>query len=92
MNLEITHIQGGMLELERTGIYPEYLLFNLPGTKQRWRVKIKKKPQNGILKSKGVVVYEYKFDDHFCKIRRVKSDGSFSTWKEPEFMSIEMRD
>jgi len=32
MKLEITLQQGGMREFERTGIYPEYLLFNLPGT------------------------------------------------------------
>ncbi|UBZ07258.1 hypothetical protein LDL76_00765 [Salegentibacter mishustinae] len=92
MVLTVTHQRGGMREFERTGIYPEYLLFKLPGTKQSWRVKIKKKPQNGILKSKGVVVYEYKFDDHFCKFRKVKSDGSFSVWMEPESMTKEMRD
>ena len=92
MNLEIRHVQGGMREFERTGIYPEYLLFNLPGTHQNWKVKIKEKPQQGVLKSKGVVVYQYHFDGHFCKFRRVNSDGSFSVWMEPESMSIEMRD
>jgi len=34
MNLEITFAQDGMREFERTGIYPEYLLFNLPETRQ----------------------------------------------------------
>ena len=92
MRLEITYQQGGMREFERTGIYPEYLIFNLPGTRQSWRVKVKKKPQKGVLKSKGVVVYEYKFDGHFCKFREVYNDGSFSKWKEPEFMITEMRD
>ncbi|SHG68492.1 hypothetical protein SAMN05444483_12212 [Salegentibacter echinorum] len=67
MSLEITHIQGGVREFEKTGVYPEYLLFNLPGTKQSWRVKVKKKPQTGNLKSKEVVVHEYSFDGHFCK-------------------------
>ena len=92
MQLEITHIQGGMREFERTGIYPEYLIFNLTGTNQSWRVKIKTKPQQGVLKSKGVVVYEYMFDGYFCKFREAYNDGSFSKWKEPEFMSTEMRD
>ncbi len=44
MKLEIAHLQGGMREFEETGIYPEYLLFNLSRTRQSWRVKIKKKP------------------------------------------------
>ena len=39
-----------MREFERTGVYPEYLLFTLPGTRQSWRVKVKKKPQTGNLK------------------------------------------
>ena len=52
MHFEITHIQGGMREFERTGIYPEYLLFNLPGTSQSWRVKIKKNPQEEYSKVK----------------------------------------
>lgn len=81
-----------MRKFERTGVYPEYLLFTLPGTRQSWRVKLKKKPQTGNLKSKGVVVYQYNFDGHFCKFRKVNKDGSFSEWEEPEFMITEMRD
>jgi hypothetical protein len=61
MNLEITHQQGGMLEFERTGIYPEYLIFNFPGTPQSWRIRIKKKFQEGVLKSKGKIVYHYRW-------------------------------
>ena len=92
MELEITHVQGGMREFERTGVYPEYLLFNLPGTRQNWKVRIKQTPQNGFLKSKGKVVYEYRFKEHSLKLRKVKSDGSFSEWMQPESVSIEMRD
>ncbi|WP_298527880.1 hypothetical protein [uncultured Christiangramia sp.] len=92
MSLNITLQQGGMREFERTGIYPEYLLFNLSGTRQSWRVKVKKKPQRGVLRSKGVVVYEYEFDGYFCKFREVYKGGSFSKWKEPEFMITEMLD
>ena len=92
MILEITHIQGGMREFERTGIYPEYLLFNLPGTRQNWMIRIKQTPQEGVLKSKGKVLYEYSFGDSWCKYRTVKGDGSFSEWMEPESMISEMRD
>jgi hypothetical protein len=68
------------------------LLFNLTGTRQNWRVKIKDKPQQGVLKSKGIPVYEYSFDGHFCKFRKVRKDGSFNHWMKPEFMINEMRD
>lgn len=66
MTLQITHIQGGMREFERTGVYPEYLQFNLPGTRQNWMLKIKQTPQQGVLKSKGKVLYEYHFDGSIC--------------------------
>ena len=91
-NLQITHIQGGMSEFERTGIYPEYLLFNLPGTRQSWKVRIKQMPQEGVLRSKGKVLYEYNFSGDLCKFRKVKSDGSFTEWMEPDRMIIDMRD
>ncbi len=92
MELEITFQQGGMREFEITGIYPEYLLFNLSGTRQSWRIKINKKPQEGVLKSKGKIVYHYCFDGDLCKTRTVNQDGSLSNWKEPEVMIFEMRD
>ncbi len=92
MALSITIQKGGMLEFERTGIYPEYLLFNLPGTKRNWRIRIKEKPQEGVLKSKGKIVCHYNYDGDACKTRTVKEDGSLSCWVEPEVMFTEMRD
>ncbi|MGM1057236.1 MAG: hypothetical protein ACQEWG_15220 [Bacteroidota bacterium] len=92
MSLYITHVQGGMREFERTGIYPEYLLFNLPGTRQNWTIRIKERPQLGVLKSKGEILYEYNFDGYSCNFRKLKNDGSFTVWMEPECMIIEMRD
>jgi len=91
MPLNITHIQGGMREFERTGIYPNYLLFYLTDTRQKWKINIKQSPQKGSLKSKGKVVFEYHFDDCFCKYRKVQDDGSFSKWIKPEVIGI-MRD
>jgi hypothetical protein len=81
-----------MRESERTGIYPEYLIFNLPGTRHNWRIRIKKKPQEGVLKSKGKIVYHYSFDGHLCKTRIVNEDGSLSNWIEPEIMMFQMCD
>ena len=92
MSLTITRIKGGIREFEKTGIYPEYLLFNLPGTRQSWRIKLRDKKQEGVLKSKGVVVFDYSFNGQWCKYRKIIKDGSFSEWMEPEIMSTEMRD
>ncbi len=92
MRLQITLQQGGIRAFERTGIYPEYLLFNLPDTPMNWRIKIKEKPQIGVLKSKGMVVYKYKFDGHFCKFRKAFKKDKFSRWMEPEIMSTMMID
>jgi len=55
-------------------------------------VKIKNNPQYGVLESQEIVVYEYSFDGHFCKFRKVNPDASFSKWMEPDFMSNERRD
>jgi len=38
------------------------------------------------------VAYEYSFDGHGCKFRKVNSDASFSKWIKPESMNIERRD
>ena len=92
MCLNITFQQGGMREFERTGIYPEYLLFNLPGTRHSWRIRIKEKPQEGFLKSKGKIAYHYSFDGDLCKTRIVNEDGSLSNWIEPEIMMFQMCD
>ena len=81
-----------MCEFEKTGIYPEYLFFNLPGTRQNWNIRIKQTPQEGVLKSKGKTMYQYSFNGHSCKYRKVIKDGSFSEWMEPEFMMSVMRD
>ena len=92
MKLLFTYQQGGMREFEKTGIYPEYLLFNLPGTEQNWRIKIKNKPQVGFLRSNRKKLYEYSFDGQFCKLRKIDSNGTFSKWMEPKSVTIEMRD
>ena len=81
-----------MREFEKTGVYPEYLLFNLPRTRQNWRVRIKEKPQSGALKSKEQPIYEYSFDGTRCKFRTVNKDGTFSKWMEPEIINIIMID
>lgn len=92
MELEITLQQGGMREFERTGIYPEYLIFHRPGTRSTWRIKIRNRPQEGVLKSKGKILYEYIFDGLECSYRKMQEKGNFSEWRKPDGMSLENRD
>ena len=55
-------------------------------------IRIKQNPQEGVLNSKGKIVYEYSFNEGGCKYRGVMDDGSFTKWLKPEYMMIEMRD
>ena len=75
MNVTLTILQGGMREFERTGEYPEYLLFYLPDYKRSWRVKLHKKNQNGFLKLKGEKHFEYAYKNGNCKMRTCGSNS-----------------
>ena len=69
MNVSLTIVQGGKREFERTGIYPEYLLFYFPELKRTWRVKLRNETQRGFLKSKGFNQFEYVYKNGNCKIK-----------------------
>ena len=75
MNVTLTILQGGMREFERTGVYPEYLLFYLPEYKRSWRVKLRKKNQNGFLKLNGENHFEYAYKNGRCKIKICDSNS-----------------
>ncbi len=73
MNVSLTIVQGGMREFERTGIYPEYLLFYFPKLKRTWRVKLRKEIQQGILKMNGRIQFEYMYKKGSCKIKNYEA-------------------
>jgi hypothetical protein len=75
INVTLTIIQGGMREFERTGVYPEYLLFYLPEYKRSWRVKLRKHTQNGYLKLNGETHFEYAYKNGKCKLRNIGSNS-----------------
>jgi hypothetical protein len=64
MKVSLTIVQGGMREFERTGIYPEYLLFYFHEHKRTWRVKLCNETQRGYLKLKGINQFEYIYDNY----------------------------
>ena len=70
-DLELTIQQGGMIEFEKTGVYPEFLIFNSSQLRRTWRFKKKNKIQNGVLKVNGQIVFHYFFDGLGCKTQIV---------------------
>lgn len=67
----VTHSMGGIMEFERTGIYPNTLKIKSNTFKQTWRVKVKEDSQYGVLKIKGNIVYQYRFDETGFSIQEV---------------------
>jgi hypothetical protein len=82
---------GGMLEFEKTGIYPEYLLFHSLQLRRTWRFKQLKEVQNGVLKVNGQIAFNYFFDDKGCKIQTVTGSVVIDEW-EIEMIMMPMRD
>jgi hypothetical protein len=69
INVTLALLQGGMREFEKTGVYPEYLLFYLPDYKRSWRLKLRKKNQNGFLKLNGENQFEYVYKNGKCNLK-----------------------
>ena len=53
-DITLTIQSGGMIAFEKTGIYPEFLLFHSAQLRRIWRFKQVNKIQNGVLKVDGV--------------------------------------
>ncbi|ESU25026.1 hypothetical protein FEDK69T_02150 [Flavobacterium enshiense DK69] len=91
MDFTLTIQRGGFAAFEKTGIYPEFLLFHSAQLGTSWRVKLRSEKQNGFLKLKGQIAFHYYFDDGFCKMQSVTNGVVTSEWY-PERIVIEMRD
>jgi hypothetical protein len=82
---------GGMIEFEKTGIFPEYLLFHSLELRRTWRFKQLKEIQNGALKVNGQIAFHYFYDESGCKIETVKDGVVIDEW-EVAGIKMEMRD
>jgi len=82
---------GGILEYEKTGIYPEYLLFHSPKLRRTWRFKQLKEIQNDALKVNGQITFSYFFDESGCKMQTVTDGVVIDEW-EVAGIKMEMRD
>lgn len=91
MDFTLTIQRGGMLAFEKTGIYPEFLLFHSAQLGTSWRVKLRSEKQNGFLKLKGQIAFHYYFDDDSCKIQSV-ANGVVTSECDILTIAMEMRD
>ena len=91
-DITLTISKGGMLEFEKTGVYPEYLIFHSGKLKKTWRIKQKHKNQAGVLRSGGEVIYNYMMRDEICKIQPVENGVPVSDWIEIDTVMFMMCD
>lgn len=82
---------GGMIAFEKTGVYPQFLVFHSRELRSTWRLKLKKDTQNGILKANGQIAFHYFFDGLGCKMQSI-TDGIVSAEWEIEEILMELRD
>ena len=90
-NIELTIQQGGMIEFEETGVYPEFLIFHSAQLRRVWRFKKINEIQNGVLKVNSQIAFYYFFDGIGCKIQIVVGGIVTKEWAI-EKIKIEMRD
>ena len=70
-DLFVTHTMGGMMEFEKTGIYPNILRISSMKYDHVWRIKITEESQSGMLKIKRILVYFYVCDETIFTIQEV---------------------
>jgi hypothetical protein len=90
-DITLTIQRGGMIAFEKTGVYPEFLVFNSKSLKRTWRVKLKDNKQHGVLKVNGQIAFHYFFDDLGCKMESVVDGVVSEEWDIEEFV-MEIRD
>ncbi len=89
-NITVTHLMGGMMEMQRTGVYPNKLQITSSKYNITWHLKvIENKPKIGSLKIKRVIVYNYQFTNDTFKIQRVENGITVSTWVVIEVVGID---
>lgn len=91
MDIKLIIQKEGFIAFEKTGIYPEFLLFHSGALKRSWRFKRLKEIQNGVLKVNGQIAFHYFFDGFGCKMQSVNNGIVTSEWDIKEIM-MELRD
>ena len=87
----LTYQIGNMPVFERTGNIPQYLRFYSKSLKRTWRVNLKEAKQQGVLKMKGVIAFNYFYDHVGCRMEKVVAAVVMEEWMIDEFV-MEIRD
>ena len=90
-DIKLSIQSGGMFAFEKTGVYPEFLVFHSAQLRRTWRLKLKKDTQNGVLKVNGQIAFHYFFDGLGCRMQSI-TDGIISAECEIEEILMELRD
>lgn len=87
-DFKLTVQTGGSLVFEKIGIIPEFLIFNSKTLKRTWRLKLKAKNQNGVLKLNGKIAFFYFFDGFDCKMQAINQDFITNEWEIEEICKV----
>ena len=87
-DLTVTREQGGMREFEKTGIYPDYVVFYSAKLKKRWRQKVVDENQKGYVKSNGAVILKYELSDNGCRVQLVLENTTNFNWINLDVITI----
>ena len=90
--LSVTHQMGGMIEFEKTGVYPEKLIIHSLKHEHVWRLKVRNEIQIGTLKINKEPIYNYRFDGNAFFFQILKNGLAVSDWIAVENMSLMMID
>lgn len=90
-DLSIRRIQGGMREFQKTGIYPDNIIFTSWQLDKSWKQKVKADNQFGCVKMDGIVIFNYRLLEDHCEIQIVQDASSDAKWIKKE-ISITMCD
>lgn len=91
IDLWVTHKMGGLIEFQRTGIYPNNLIFYSPKFQRTWKVKLVSENQTGSLKIKKEEKFQYLFNEGVCKMKEIDNGITLTDWQEVD-MSVIMID
>lgn len=90
-DIKLTIQSGGMIEFEKTGNIPRFIVFHSAQLHRTWRFKQINDTQNGVLKVNGQIAFYYFFDGLGCKIQTVTDEVVIDEWEIKEIV-MELRD
>lgn len=87
-SVTVSRKQGGFREFEKSGEYPDYLVFKSSLLKKTWKQRLKSEKQIGVIKTKGRELFNYELTPCRFWLRYIHSDGKQSKWVNKEIILI----